>query len=111
MTNYDAIDTNIKLTVGSGVVGGQLVKVGDITAVAITDADANDQAACHTKGVFTLAVLAEDDSGAQAIAEGDKLYLDGTIINVDSTNGSACGYALEAVASGTATIRVLLGQF
>lgn len=111
MQNYDAIDNNIKLTVGSGVSSGDAVHVGDISAVAITDADSNNQASCYIKGVVTLAVVAEDGSGAQAVAEGDKVYIDGSEINVDSANGKAFGYALEAIASGTSTIRVLIGQF
>ena len=109
MLNFVQIADNVKLNVGSGISSGDPVVVGVIPAVAITDADANDEAACLLEGVFSMSVSGLDDSGNAAITEGDAIYLDTGVLNVDSVNGDLWGYALAAVTSGaTATINVLL---
>lgn len=89
------------ITYASGLFGGVLE----------TAADANDQAWVRTSrrfGSWNLPTLAEDDMGAQAIAVGDIIYDDSGVLNVDAANGVAFGIALEANASGTNTIEVLV---
>ncbi len=110
MKNFVQEDDNILLTVGSGVSAGDAVVVGQIPAVAITDADSNNQAACRVNGVFSLATVAEDNAGASAIAEGDLLYIDGSELNKDNVDGVLFGYALQANASGENTINVRLAK-
>jgi predicted RecA/RadA family phage recombinase len=111
MKNFVQEDDNILLTAGSGKVSGDPVIVGNIPAVCITDVDANNQCACRVNGVFSLAVLGEDGVGNSAVAEGDIVYMDSGVLNVDDTNGVKFGYALGAVGSGlTATINVLLAK-
>jgi predicted RecA/RadA family phage recombinase len=110
MKNFVQEPNNVKLTVGSGVVSGQPVVVGVIPAVALTDADANNQAACLLEGVFSLSVVATNNAGNSAVVEGDALYIDGSsVISKDATNDTFFGYAVGAVTSGaTATINVLV---
>lgn len=97
----------------AGASSGDPVLIGAaLTGVALIDTDADGKITLKRDGSFDLEVEAVDNSGASAIALGDVLYYDSgaTVkINKDSTNGVRFGYALEAVASGTDTIEVLLG--
>lgn len=110
MKNFLSKDDDIAVDLGGAVAGGTPVLVGTLPLVPIADATvAEPVVACKTKGVFDMSVTAEDGVGAQAIAIGDRIYLDGGVLNVDSTNGVAWGYALDALASGTQNIRVMIG--
>ena len=53
-------------------------------------------------------MTAADHGAASAVGVGDKLYLDGGVINKDSTDGVLFGYALEALPSGD-TGNILVG--
>ena len=56
-----------------------------------------------------MSVTGADGSGDAAVSVGAVIYDDSGTLNVDSTNGTEFGVALEAVASGaTATINVRL---
>jgi hypothetical protein len=80
-----------------------------MAVVAMADyANATTAIAFVVEGVLRLPVTGHDTAGADtAVVVGDKVYLDGTEINVDGTNGTFIGYAMEPVASGaTTTIRV-----
>lgn len=67
--------------------------------------------AINPKWVFELPVEGQGAAAAAAIAIGDRVYLDGGVVNADATNGDFYGWALGAVASGaTTTIRVLLAD-
>lgn len=92
---------------------GQACLLGKLPGVALTKADdtVGNGGRCTVKfnGVANLAVKGETTVNA-AIAAGDIIYLDGTVLNADSTNGVRFGYALEAVGSGaTTTIKVKIG--
>jgi hypothetical protein len=109
----------LRMTVGSGVVAGDLVEFVDLHGVAVTSYAAVDgKADVLLPGVMTVAALsvtAKNNSTGSAVAIGDKLYYDAgetpDEINKDSTAGKACGYALSAVDSGaTATINVALAN-
>lgn len=95
------------------ILSGQACLLGSLPAVALTDADdtVGNGGKCTLKfnGVADLPVKGETTTNA-AIAAGDILYLDGSVVNKDSTNGVRFGYALGAVASGaTTTIPVKIG--
>lgn len=111
MKNFIQEDDYILLTAGSGKVSGDPVIVGNIPAVCITDVDANNQCACRVNGVFSLSVTGADNAGNAAVAEGDIVYMDSGVLNVDNVAGVKFGYALAAVSSGaTTTINVLLAK-
>jgi len=99
------------------VSSGDPVAIGQIPAVALTDASdtvANGgTCTVQTDGVFDLSVHGTSDDGTTgaAIGVGDIVYIDtdGTI-NVDATAGIRFGYALEPVVSAaTTTIAVKVG--
>lgn len=91
---------------------GDPVAVGGVTGVLTGDADATNKAVVCRKGIFDLSVKAINDSGNNAVAVGDDLYLvvaDTPHLSKKSTAGVFFGWALEAITSGsTATINVLL---
>ena len=91
---------------------GDVVALNDLVVYAQTNSDANGYitATLPCAHVQKVAVKGEDHSGDVAVSAGDKLYLDGTTINKDATDGKPFGYALEAIASGvTANIEVGFG--
>lgn len=103
----------LRLTVGSGIVSGNPVVVGNgLAGVALTSYDSVDgKATIAVDGVFDLAVQAANDTENNAVAVGDRLYYAGSATPWLSKKkaGKFFGIALEAVTSGsTATIEVLL---
>ncbi len=108
----------LSLPVPDGTASGDPILIFDeIPAVALTDegdggnADNIASVAINPMWVFDIAVLGANNGGNVAVAVGDRVYVDGAVINKDVTNGTFYGWALEAVASGaTTTIRVLLAS-
>jgi Uncharacterized conserved protein (DUF2190). len=90
---------------------GDPVLIGKIPGVALTDENSDGVTTVKLNGVADLPVVGKNASDADtAISVGDILYYDSGVINVDATNGTRFGYALEAVSSGsTSTINVLIG--
>jgi predicted RecA/RadA family phage recombinase len=110
-TNYVQPGKTAKLPVTAGGESGDWDLVGDLAVVLNSDADDNDEAVCDLEGVFDLSVAGADNAGDAAVSIGDKIYADGTDLNVDATAGVFFGHALGAVASGgTAVIPVRLKQ-
>lgn len=104
----------LRLTVASTKVAGDPIAVGNaLRGVLQTSYDSADGKAEVEvgHGVYDLSVLAEDDAGASAVAVGDRLYYGGVATPWLSKkkSGKFFGIALEAIASGTDTINVLLG--
>lgn len=93
----------------TGLKSGDPVCVGQIPGVLLIDALAASpyNATIQMDGVFALSV-----SAAGAIAIGDILYYHAGStpkINDTASGGIRFGYAMEAIASGTATIQVQVG--
>lgn len=112
-TNKIQDGKKLRLTVGSGVVAGDPVIVGNALAgVALTDYSAADgKATIDVEGVFDLSVKAIDDDGNSAVALGDRIYYvtGDTPVLSKKKSGKFFGVALEAVTAGqTATINVKL---
>lgn len=83
---------------------GDPVVWGNVPGVALADERTDeDKVLIQTDGVFELSVTGADSAGNAAVAAGDIVYVDGTEVNVDATNGTRFGYALAAVASGATT--------
>lgn len=88
--------------------------LGQIPVVALTDeADGGNAAGEVTfamSGIFECPVTGANAAGNTAVAIGDIIYWDSTVLNKDNTNGIRWGYALGAVSSGaTTTIKVKVG--
>jgi hypothetical protein len=107
----------LSVPVPDGTVSGDaLIVLGTVPAVALTDKGAGGNAATdatvaiNPAWVVDIPVKGEDGAGNAAISVGEQVWVDTDgEINVDLTNGTLFGIALEAVASGaTTTIRVLL---
>lgn len=96
--------------------GVALMIFGVIPAVTLTGEGEGGNAALHAtcaispSWVFDLPVKGEDGAGNAAVSIGELVAIDTDgEVNVDITNGTDFGLALEAVASGaTSTIRVLV---
>lgn len=106
---------SIPLPVASGVVSGEVVKVGSLVGVALIDRGADGVATVRRKGAFTLPVA------AATYAVGDPIYghasgggaVTGRVELIDktSTTGTLIGYAIEAKTLGAAgTLNVALTQ-
>ena len=101
-----------ELPCGATVVSGDVFEVGTghIIAFALTDYDAATGTCSALIPAFfaqKLPVEAKDHAGNSAVAVGDTLALDGTVVNKDITNGENFGMALETVGAGlTANIWV-----
>lgn len=102
----------IPLTVGSDVAARTAMVVGSVPVYTLTaTTSSTTTATCLLKGVVQVSVKGEDATGNAAINVGDVIYVDTDgEINVDDTNGTRWGYALEAVSAGaTKTIKCLIG--
>lgn len=86
---------------------GQMCRVGALPCIALTTKDANGNTGVEFSSETYWNLSVTCDSGAIAI--GDCLYFhDAGGINNTPSGGILCGNALDAIASGTATIRVVL---
>lgn len=98
----------LRMTVGAGVVAGDLVEFNALHGIAVTSyAAADAKADILLPGVMvvaTLSVTGKNNSTGSAVAIGDAVYYDAgetpDEINKDPTGGKFCGYALGAVDSG-----------
>lgn len=96
------------------VESGDPVLFGDleIPAVALTDEDSDGNVTVELADcapTYRLPVHGYAAAANAAVGIGDIVYHDGSEMNVDATNGSVYGTALDAVSSGaTTTIRVRL---
>jgi len=82
---------------------GDPVSFGEDGVGVVVGADAiseTDFTIVQRLGVANLPVLGADGAGSAAIAVGDRVFIDGLILNADDTNGIAFGTALDAVGSG-----------
>lgn len=94
----------------ASVDSGDVVVVGAITGVALTDTDANGKIELAREGVYALTVTGNDGTDDATVAIGDKIYASAAgALSLDSS-GTYFGIALEAisVAGAAAEIDVLL---
>lgn len=88
------------------VKSGDLVKVGDLVGVAVTDAATGETFALELKGVY------EVPKATGAITAGAKLYLVAADSNVSTTAASNtfAGHAIAPAANGDATVLMRLSN-
>lgn len=107
-TNYVQPGETVNIAQAS-VSSGDHVVLGRLRGVALTDTDSNGNIQLARKGIFTLSVTGANAGGNTAVSIGDIIYDDSGTLNVDSTNGTEFGVAMETVSSGaTASIDVLI---
>lgn len=90
----------------TGKVSGDPFVVGQIPAVAMADADSNGNVVGRTVGVFELAVTAVSTN----ITPGTAIYYHAGTLNNTAAGGVLFGYALDNLAVGSGTIKVLLAR-
>ena len=102
MQNYINSGKTIVFTATNDVVGGDLVTVGSIVGVAVSDIPAGEEGILETEGVFEL-LPAE----SEAIAQGAVVYAtaQGKVTTTESDNSRA-GVVWEARGTGDTFVLV-----
>ncbi len=108
-------DVRAEMTFGGAKTKGSVELITAMPLFLLENTDANNKASCILLGIGLTANLAVTGQNAvpapTAVAVGNKLYKDGTEINLDATNGTFVGYALGTVNAGaTTTIEVALAS-
>lgn len=91
------------------VESGDAILFGSLPGVALTD-EADSEVTAQFDGVFELEVHGDDGSDTSSETEinaGDIVYFDATganELNVNSSDGTRFGYALEGVDAGAETV-------
>lgn len=103
-TNYVQEGAVLSHVAAADIASGDLVVMGVIAGVALTDIATGGRGAVQVKGVFDL------PKATGAVAQGAKLYWSSANSNVTTTasGNTLIGVAAEAAASGDATIPVVL---
>ncbi len=104
MKNFIQEGENINIVATGAVVSGVPELFGKKVVIPVTDAASGETYAAMTKGVFEL------DKVTGVITAGDQLFWDVSELEVTATaqGNTFIGYAAETVASGAATIKVIL---
>lgn len=96
--NFVQVGENLTLPVTSGVKSGELVQVGDIVGIALTDAKTDDGSTYYTT-IATQGVWELELSASTTVGE---------VVSVQPTGGSApvdVGFALETVTYSSTPIK------
>lgn len=109
MKNFVQNGDYVSFTAGADVKSGDLVQVGSIHGVAVTDVANGAVGTICRKGVFTLNKQTGASTDAVAAA-GDPVYFKtGKVTgNSDSGSNKLVGYALAAAAQAATTVQVVL---
>lgn len=110
-TNYIQEGDRIKFTAAADVSSGDLVVIGTLLGVALTDVANGAEGEAKIKGVFSL-----PKATAAVIAAGETLTWDVSAGNFDDNAATpatgditgACAAAIEAAGNGATTVKVLL---
>lgn len=115
--NYVDLGWKVPFTAGADITEGAFMILGGtsgqgaIPCVAQHNVKNGSEGEALAGGIFNLAVHAYGESANEAVSIFDSIWLDGTELNKDETNGKLFGYALEGITSGaTAIIKVLLAD-
>ncbi|ELY4474948.1 DUF2190 family protein [Salmonella enterica] len=102
--NYVEDGKTIEIVATTSLKSGDLVQVGDMFVVAVTDIAAGGAGTGITEGVFSVPKLATED-----IAAGKKVYLKGGAVQMDATGGLPyVGVTWAPAGSGDGAIPVKL---
>jgi predicted RecA/RadA family phage recombinase len=106
--NYVQDGDFIEFTAGATITSGQLVQVGSLFGVSVTDVASGSKGNLALEGVFTLpkVTLAAGDA---TTAGGPVYFLAGSVSGSSDTGARPlCGHALEVAAQATTTVKVRL---
>ncbi len=81
---------------------GDVVVMGTVVGVAVTDIASDETGSVQAYGVFELPKV------ASALAQGAKVYWTGTNVTATASGNTEMGVAFAAAASGDATVQVKL---
>ncbi|EAB2009935.1 DUF2190 family protein [Salmonella enterica] len=102
--NYVEDGKTIEIVATTSLKSGDLVQVGDMFAVAVTDITAGSAGTGIAEGVFSVPKLATED-----IASGKKVYLKDGAVQTDATGGLPfVGVAWASAANGDESVPVKL---
>ena len=110
MKNYVQSGDFIEFTAGATITSGQLVQVGSIHGVSITDVANGAKGTLALQGVFTLPKLTAA-AGDACTAGGPVYFSSGSVSGTDSSGTrKLVGYSLAAAAQAATTVQVRLGN-
>lgn len=106
MKNFVQRDDAIHSVLANTVKGGDLIIIGSVIGVAMSDGDGTNLVTVKTEGVYSL------PKAVEAITQGAKVYWDGTNKNVTATatSNTYIGYAWEDAASADTALDVCLAN-
>jgi predicted RecA/RadA family phage recombinase len=108
MKNYVQDGDFVEFTAGATITSGQLVQVGSLFGVAVTDVANGSRGTIALEGVFTLPKLVAA-AGDATTAGGPVYFSAGSVSGSDSSGTrTLCGYSLDVAAQAATTVKVRL---
>lgn len=110
MKNFVQNGDYIEFTAGATITSGQLVQVGSLHGVAVTDVANGANGTLAMEGVFTLPKLTA--AAADACTAGGPVYFSSGSVSGSDSSGTRklVGYSLAAAAQAVATVQVRLAN-
>lgn len=110
MKNYVQNGDYIEFTAGATITSGQLVQVGDLHGVSVTDVANGAKGTLAMEGVFTLPKLTA--AAGDACTAGGPVYFSSSSVSGSSSSGTRklVGYSLAAAAQAATTVQVRLAN-
>ncbi|MBS1775329.1 MAG: DUF2190 family protein [Bacteroidetes bacterium] len=106
MTNFVQSSLIIHTILANTVKGGDLVVIGELAGVAVSDGDGVNLRAVHLQGVYRL------PKGSSTFTQGAKVYWDATnsVTTSTASGNKLIGYAFNEVASADTEVEVALNN-
>ena len=110
MKNYVQNGDYIEFTAGATITSGQLVQVGDLHGVSVTDVANGAKGSLAMEGIFTLPKLT--GAAGDACTAGGPVYFSSGSVSGSSSSGTRklVGYSLAAAAQAVTTVQVRLAN-
>lgn len=110
MKNYVQNGDYVEFTAGATITSGQLVQVGSLHGVSVTDVANGAKGTLAMEGVFTLPKLTAA-AGDACTAGGPVYFSSGSVSGSDSSGTrKLVGYSLAAAAQAATTVQVRLAN-
>lgn len=110
MKNFVQNGDYIEFTAGATITSGQLVQVGNLHGVSMTDVANGSTGVLAMEGVFTLPKLTAA-AGDACTAGGPVYFSSGSVSGTDSSGTrKLVGYSLAAAAQAATTVQVRLAN-
>jgi predicted RecA/RadA family phage recombinase len=110
MKNYVQNGDYVEFTAGATITSGQLVQVGSLHGVSVTDVANGAKGTLAMEGVFTLPKLTAA-AGDACTAGGPVYFSSGSVSGSDSSGTrKLVGYSLAAAAQAVTTVQVRLAN-